>query len=375
MAKAKKQLENDDVGILDDIVKKLKTKAIVMDDTLEDFLPWRVPFKHKGLHKITGGLLGGKLMIIEGFSQTGKSWLAYELMGNAIKMGGVAYLVDTERAFEPAYGKASGIDFKTKRFVLDETTVLENIFVSWEDFIKDTRPRLKDKSKPIVLILDSASSTRCKEQYANDQSGKDTGYGFMKRANAMYEGIDKLIPIIDEYHASIVIINQLREDKSGGMFVDPTKSMFPNLIYRATQILRGKLSSVEKDENDKDKKLGMSVRWETFKNRFVKPKQVIKIKYHYEKGLAPYSGLFDVLMRENEVVKAEMKDPNDARKKIKGCYVVGDETKTFWALSDAAKMFEVHPHLLEPKFVKTHEEDDGNIEDETDDSIGIEDVE
>lgn len=285
----------------------------------------------------------------------GKSFLLYELLGSCIREGGWGYLVDTERAFEPAYGTAAGMDFSQKRFLVGESTVIEDLSGDIETFIKRIRDeRLKDPSKPLVVGLDSTAGTRCREQYTNDEKGKDTGYGFMKRANAMYEMLDKIIPVLDEYAASLVVVGQLRKKTNCSPFENPYKTMFENIEYRATQMLRGYRRAVEKNEEDKAKKLGMNISWETYKNRFVKPKQTIALKYHYEKGLLPYSGLSELLIRDGLVTKAELKDPNDARKKIKGLKV-GDE---FFPISDGAKMLEAHPYLLEPVFVQVHEGDD-----------------
>jgi hypothetical protein len=96
----------------------------------------------------------------------------------------------------------------------------------------------------------------------------------------------------------------------------------------------------------------MEVRWETYKNRFVKPKQIIKVKYDYTKGLHKYSGLLDLLIREGELTQDAVQD---GRSKIKGCKVASDETGEFFALTDAKRMFEKFPHLLDPAFVKVHD--------------------
>jgi RecA/RadA recombinase len=369
MAKSKKVVDQD--AVRDEILQKLKkaNKVLVpLQDDVTSFIPWTVPFNHIGLQKITGGLLGGKIMVIEGFSQTGKSWLLYELYANCIKMGGWVYHEDCEQAFEPAYGATCGIDYSTKRFMLSNETVVEEISINITNFITNVRSSLPDSSIPIVVGIDSLAATRCAEQYANDEKEKNTGYGNMKRANAVYEVLDKLLPILHENNASLVIINQLREDKSVGMFADPTKAMFPNLNYRATQVLRGKLSTVEKDVDNKEIKTAQHVRWETYKNRAVRPKQFIKLKYDFEKGMPIYSGVFDLLVRDKEIIADKQPHPDDSRKKVAGCYVVGDETKTFWPLTNAKEMFKKYPNLLEPRYVKIHEQTDN------DDQLDVEEM-
>lgn len=363
-ATKKTKIDNDD-EFLKSLQKGLSGKALVIEDTTESFVPWKVPFKHAGLQKITGGLLGGKIMIIEAESQCGKSYLLYELLGNAIRMGGWGYIEDTENAFEPIYGAASGIDFSQKRLIVNNEKVIEPMYVNFDTFIKKVRDnKIKDPSIPIIIGLDSTAPTRCMDQYVNDEKGKATGHGWERRANAIYEMVDKLTPTLRDYAASFVIINQLRNNNKAGPFENPIKAMLKELEYRSTQQLRGTRLSVQRDEEDKNKRTGMGVRWETYKNRFVKPKQVVRLKYGYETGLSKYSGLFDLLVRENEVKKADIPDPNDRRRKIKGCYVVGDENEKFYALSDAKQMFEDFPHLLEPLYVKVHDNEEGEMSEE-----------
>lgn len=340
--------------------KTMTSKPEIVTDDISDLVPWKVPFNHLGLQKITGGLLGGKIMHIEGESQTGKSWLLYELIANCVRMGGYAYLADVENAFEPIYGKAAGIDFKRFQFMFDKKEkVIEEMHKNFSDFIKRTRDTMiKDINIPIVVGLDSTAPTRCAYQYKNDIAEKESGHGWEHRANAMYEMLDKITPILSDYGASLVTIGQLRKNNKAGLFEDPTKGMMPEIEYRTTQQLRGKRGTMDKDKEDKNLRHGMEVRWETYKNRFVKPKQVMKLKYDYEKGLQKYSGLFDLLVREKEIKADTKPDPKDGRKKVKGCYVLSDETKTFYPLSEARDMLEKFPHLLEPAYVKVHEEQD-----------------
>ena len=357
--KVSKKSANKETGFLDDFAKSIKKSgALVLDEDMGSMIPWQVPFNHLGLQKITGGLLGGKVMGIEGASQAGKSWLLYELFGNTIKMGGVSYLVDAERAFEPAYARASGVDLKARRLLYSDNNVIEDIEEAIIEFVKRSRDNIKDINIPITAGLDSLVNTKCREQAEAEIKGKDLGYAYMKRADAVYSMVDRLIPILDDYGASLVLINQLRIDKSAGLFKDPTYTQFENLIYRYTQLIRGKLSTVEKEEGDKQIKLGQHVRWESFKSRFVKPKQFVKAKYEYEKGLFRYSGLFDLLIRDKAIIGEKRNDPNDGRKKIQGCRVVGDEEKRFWPLAEAKEMFEQYPHLLEPKYIEIHENED-----------------
>ena len=324
-----------------------------MSNKEDSLIPWKVPFKHKGLQKNTGGLLGGKIMIIEGFSQTGKSFLGYELMGSAIQMGGIAYLQDREQAYEPDYGEKAGLN-DDDTFFYNDGVLIEDSFTEWVEWIKATREVIKDKSVPVVIVDDSFAVSRCAEQGESDEKGKALGYGAMKKNNAYYDRLAMLQPILQEYAVSLIVVNQLTEKHNASMFEDKTKRKGPQLEYFASQILRGKTGkklSVERKLNSSVRKIqvGMTSKWTTDKNRFVEPKKTVEVRIYFRKGLATWSGLGDLLVLEAEVGQKSMSDPNDGRKKIKGYVLetVGEEH--FYAEDDIKQMCKDHPFILEPR--------------------------
>ena len=66
--------------------------------------------------------------------------------------------------------------------------------------------------------------------------------------------VDELIPLLDEQACSLVIIGQLRKKMDASPLRTLTKLCLKNLEYRATQMLRGFTSTIEKDDDDKVKK-------------------------------------------------------------------------------------------------------------------------
>ena len=362
--KTKKEL-----SVFDAIKAKMKgTKVLEMGNNAESLIPWKIPFKHKGLQKASGGLLGGKIAMYEAESQTGKSFLGYELIAEAVKMGGMGYLQDREQAYEPDYGAKAGLDDE-HTFFYDDGILIEPSFKEWINWIKATREVIKDKSIPLVIVDDSFPVSRCEEQNKNDEGGKDTGYGSMKKNNAYYDKLAMLQPILAEYAVSLVIINQLTTDHTV-LFGDKAKRKGPQLEYFCTQIIRGKKGkklSVKRKLNTMEKtvQVGMTGNWQVVKNRFVEPMKKVEVKIFFRKGLAPWSGLGDLLVLEEEIKQKVMADPNDGRKKIKGYIVIDDENENFYPETEIKQMCKDFPKLLEPKFTARLDElDETNVVEE-----------
>ena len=364
-----KKKQTDKSSLFDAIKAKMKgSKAVRMSSNSDSLIPWKLPFRHRGLQKITGGLLGGKIMMIEAFSQCGKSFLAYELMAAAIKSGGMAYLQDREQAYEPDYGAKCGLD-DDDAFFYDDKIVIEPSFAEWIDWIKACREVITDKSIPLVIVDDSFAVSRSNEQAENDEKGKDTGWGAKKKNAAYYDKLAVLQPILQEYACSLIIINQLTEDSSAGMFVDPTKRKGPQLEYFCSQILRGKKGkklTIERKLNTTTRKVqvGMTSSWETVKNRFVEPFKKVDVRIFFRKGLAPWSGLLELLVLEGEIEQKTVKDKEDARKSIKGLTVDGE------FFEDIKQAVIQHPKLLEPKYTaKLEDVNEGEVSEEIEEAL------
>lgn len=348
---AKKSKEESDEKAVD---LKGSSFRVMSSDT--SFYKWKVPFSHVGLQKITGGLIGGGFMGIEGMSYSGKSYLLYELLASCVNMGGYALLVDAEQAYDPSFGAKIGLEQKkNSRFFYSEERVIETIFPDIIALVKQIRTTIcKDLTKPIVIGIDSVTPLRSKEQTENDEKGKQTGYGAMKKNNALYDQCNVIQPLLREYQASIVFLSQVRKDTNAGLFQDPTKVNAENLIYFYNQRLRGKTLNAptreSKTQEDSKIKIGFKTSWEVLKNRFLPPFRKVTAECYFDKGLAKYSGFFDLLVTEELIKKGKAKDPKDARKKIDVVKVMSNN-KVYPVQGGLNRMIKENPHLIDPNYV------------------------
>lgn len=304
--KAKKDLS------VDDIVASMKGFDVeAMSDKSIDQVPYHIPFRHRGLQAITGGIPGGKFTEIQGDSQSGKSYLLYELIAECLGMGGFAMLHDVERAYEPKFGARVGIE-GDKKFLMSWEKELEKVFLSSRKFIATVRA--SNKTCPILIGVDSFPpiTTIISQKELDAQLAKGAkelkGYREAKK-NALFSSIiSEFTTYLSDHKATLVLLNQTRK-QMGVVFGDPTTSNADNIIkFYVTLRLRGRLGAKVSHPKDKKKKIGVHSSWETIKNRGIFPFKKVQTRIIYRDGIAPYSGLSDLLIAEGVVTQTVGKD-------------------------------------------------------------------
>ena len=335
-AKAKTKKAKKDLSV-DDIVASMKGFSVeTMSDKSADQVPYRIPFRHKALQAITGGIPGGKFTEIQGDSQCGKSYLLYELIAECLNMGGFAMLHDVERAYEPKFGARVGIE-GDKKFLMSWEKEVEKVFLASRKFVATVRAA--NKKCPILIGVDSFPplTTIISQKELDEQLKKGAkelkGYREAKK-NALFSSIiAEFTTFLADNDATLVLLNQTRK-QMGVVFGDPTTSNADNIIkFYVTLRLRGRLGKKVPHPKDKKKKIGVNSSWETIKNRGIFPFKKASTKIVYRDGIAPYSGLADLLVAEG-VAKPAMIG------KKKGLAYKG---KNF---SNAKELVKAHPEAL-----------------------------
>lgn len=365
-------------SFMDAINTALGTK---IDDPINESYqrPGSIPFKHIGLNIISGGIIRGKIAEIVGPSQSGKSFLMYEIMGSAVASGGAARLYDTERAFDAAMGVVAGIPKNNGgRFSLEEQiNVIEDMKYDIKKFVIAARAFLKN-DEPIVVGIDSFHGCRFAEQVKKNNEGKEAGRDHQKKNDVWYDMLDYLIPFLDDANANLILINPQTID-TNILFGDNTSRRAPQTHFKCSQIFWAKMPMTNKTDReevgDQTIKTVQRVKWEMRKNRFVPAWKFVELKYHTDKGLLKGSGLGDLLVREKKVRKEEYKE---GRSKKFGYIVLDDESEKLYTLEEAKLMLDDWPHLLEPQYldIKNIQEDDSlEPQDIVDDEVTDEDME
>jgi len=336
-------------SVISELTKNFAVQVMTKD--VADLTPYYIPFKHKGLQFITGGVPGGRMTEISGDSQCGKSYLLYELIRSCQEMGGNALLMDPENAYEIKYGQRVGIDGEF--IYTNEINQMEKCFALGRKYIKTVRKKhRKNMRSPVLVGLDSYPAMNTiqaqKEITKLEKSSNESLKGYLAaKKNALFsELISDFIPFVGNYDVSFVLINQIRQ-KMNVMFGDPTTTNAENIIkFYATLRLQGRLGSKVKTEirlsakdkkKKKSKQIGVNSVWKTIKNRHIDPFKEVTTKIIYQKGIDPLSGLADLMVMEEVFKPVTLKKSGNAGFKWNG---------VSFTESRLPKVLKKHPEII-----------------------------
>lgn len=217
------------------------------------------------------GLPYGKIVMVAGDSDTGKTSMCIESMKAAQGQGvGIIY-VETEGKTNENDLIQWGVD--PSGVLLVQATVAEEafelMFEAWDGFIA------KYPSTPLLVIFDSLGNTvsmRDAEINLIEQSQKPGGKGSINRM-----AINKLVAKRDETNAAILFINYTYDNigspgktNAGGKAVN----FFSVLTFQTTR-----KCWVESKAGGETKRIGAEVTWKLFKDHLRKGQAVSKEVY------------------------------------------------------------------------------------------------
>jgi len=336
--KAKKKRLSTADKILKDLDNSFESSLKVNKG--DDDVPYYIPFKHKGLQYITGGVAGGYFTEIHGDSQTGKSFLLYELGLETINMGGWYLQFDVERAYNKKFGKRLGLE-NSERFLKSNAVEMQKIFALSKNFI--LKIRKYDKTCPILIGIDSyppiqikISEKELKGQLKDVNDPKELKGYYAGQKNQLFGRLlGDFTTFLKETNSSLIVLNQSRKIM-GLVFGNPITTNAEEIIkYYATMRIRGFLGSKIKHKELK-KVIGRTTTWQTIKNRNIEPFMSIKVNIKYKTGLEPYSGFLQLLVDEGHIKKLKTKKGNKTLYSYK---------KVKFTAGAINKLLEKHPEL------------------------------
>lgn len=153
-----------------------------------------------------GGIPRGRVTEIYGPESVGKSTLAYHVVAEAQKLGGVAAYIDVEHALEPAYAAEIGIN-------------VDDLLISQPDTGEqalEIAEALVRSNAVDVVVIDSVAALVPRAEIEGDMGDSLPGL----QARLMSQALRKLTGAISRSNTAVIFINQLRE-KVGVVFGSP----------------------------------------------------------------------------------------------------------------------------------------------------------
>ncbi|NLN77720.1 MAG: recombinase RecA [Armatimonadetes bacterium] len=233
-----------------------------------------------------GGVPRGRITEIYGQESSGKTTLAYHIVAEAQKLGGVAAFVDAEHSVDAAYAARLGVD-------------IDSLLVSQPDTGEEALEivdALVRSGAVDLVVLDSVAALGPKAEIEGDMGDSHMGL----QARLMSQALRKIGGSLNKSNTAAIFINQIRE-KIGVMFGNPETT--PG--GRALKFWASVRLEVRRIETLKvsGEAVGTRVRVKVAKNKVGPPFKNAEFDIMFSQGISKSGGLLDVAVDMGLVTK------------------------------------------------------------------------
>jgi len=236
--------------------------------------------------KLDKGIPWGKMIVVAGESQSGKSFLGGRIASNAQKDGFIVVWVDTESAVEKKFFLRIGLD--PTQMVYREVSSSEQLQIALLRLLKTAE---KNKAK-LFIVLDSLGNLSGSKELADADKEKMTS-DMGNRAKSLRTALRNILPWLKYTDSILYCVNHIYI--SPGFIPERKMAGGLSTAYLAQQVL---FLTKKKADPGKSVKVGVKVK----KNREFIEDRKCEFIINFQKGLDPYDGLFE-LFTEFKVIK------------------------------------------------------------------------
>lgn len=203
-SKAKAPTAQDYLGHLRKLNKKDDQDFAMMAEDLI-LLPVKewIPTGNLAIDKLTGGgWPQGRITEVASWEGVGKSTLLDQSIAQIQRMGGIAGLIDTEKARDRPYSEKLGVN--TKDLIVHGAETVEEVFAGFEKFLAIQEMFAKKATPPPLLIIwDSLGGTPTNDEL----KGSADDVQVASAAKAIKRNLRRLVQRIANMRTTVVIAN------------------------------------------------------------------------------------------------------------------------------------------------------------------------
>lgn len=298
--------------------KKEQNKKLKIKDGFFDPLTW-ISTGNFALNKMmTGdynrGVPVGSATAFAGESGSGKSYIASgNIIKNALEEGVGVVLLDTEGAIKKTWATALGVDTDNDAIVRWNKRTINQVTATIADFVDgysdDWAKMAREEQPPVLIIIDSLGNLETDagvKQFNEGELRGDQGL-FAKQLKSMMKNI---IGSFDGFQLGVVgtmhtYINQNQysdhEDIIAGgrgpiYLCDIVVNMNKTKLRDVEEVLDEKTGKMKKKKAKEVQ--GIVSKIKCVKSRYAKPFSEVEVQIPYDRGMDPYSGLFELFEKK-----------------------------------------------------------------------------
>lgn len=229
----------------------------------------------------TPGFPSGNVIEISGKEQSGKTTLMYHNI-SAIQRTYEDILIvilATERRTRSGYPSVIGV--KEEQVIVERPKTIEKVFSVMEYWI-DYVERNYYKKLPLIFIWDSLGGTVSKAEKTAESDKEHMAVA----ARVIKKNIRRIIPDLDDFNVTFLIINQIYDKMSSGFSSGKRTTTYGGRSVKFHSSIRLQLTDIGQIKLG-DVKIGQRVLIEILKSDFSPPNRSIEMPLLYGFGFVP----------------------------------------------------------------------------------------